>query len=286
MLRQLLRENIELEMRLDAAAGVILADPGQIEQVLVNLVINARDAMPQGGRLEVATSPVELAETAGLGLIPVPPGHYVLLEVSDSGVGISPEVKSRIFEPFFTTKPKGMGTGLGLATLYNIVRQAGGTVAVESEPGGGTSFRIFLPRAEGEVAPVPMEEPRHDTSAHGETLLLAEDEPAVRSLVRQVLEAAGYRVLEAASGEEALRVAERHGGRIELLITDVVMPNMNGRELAQVLRTRRAETRVLYMSGHTEDVVVKKEVIETGSNFLAKPFGPDDLLREVREALG
>ena len=286
MLRQLLRENIELEMRLDPAAGIILADPGQIEQMLVNLVINARDAMPQGGRLEVATSPVELAETVGLGLIPVPPGRYVLLEVSDSGVGISPEVKSRIFEPFFTTKPKGVGTGLGLATLYNIVRQAGGTVAVESEPGSGTSFSIFLPRAEGEVAPVPLEERRRDTSARGETVLLAEDEPAVRSLVRQVLEAAGYHVLEAGSGEEALRMAEKHAGGIELLLTDVVMPNMNGRELAQALRPRRAETRVLYMSGHTEDMVVKKEVIETGSNFLAKPFGPDDLLRKVREALG
>ena len=286
MLRQLLRENIELEMRLDPAAGVILADPGQIEQMLVNLVINARDAMPEGGRLEVATSPVELAETMGLGLIPVPPGRYVLLEVSDSGVGISPEVMSRIFEPFFTTKPKGMGTGLGLATLYNIVRQAGGTVAVESEPGLGTAFRIFLPRAEGEVAAVPEEERRRDTSAHGETVLLAEDEPAVRSLVRQVLEAAGYSVLEASSGEEALGMAEKHGGRIELLLTDVVMPNMNGRELAQALRTRRGETRVLYMSGHTEDMVVKKEVVETGSNFLAKPFGPEDLLRKVREALG
>ncbi len=286
MLRQLLRENIEFEMRLDPAAGVILADPGQIEQMLVNLVINARDAMPQGGRLEVSTLPVELTETLGLGLIPVPPGRYVLLEVRDNGVGISPEVMSRIFEPFFTTKPKGMGTGLGLATLYNIVRQAGGTVAVESEPGQGTVFRIFLPRAEGEVAPMPAEERRGDTSARGETILLAEDEPAVRSLVRQVLEGAGYRVLEAASGEDALQIAEEHGGGIELLLTDVVMPNMNGRELAQALRTRREETRVLYMSGHTEDMVVKKEVVETGSNFLSKPFGPDELLRKVREALG
>jgi signal transduction histidine kinase/ligand-binding sensor domain-containing protein/ActR/RegA family two-component response regulator len=282
MLSRTVGEDIELRIVLDPALGVVRADPGQIEQVLLNLVVNARDAMPRGGRLLVETRNVAPETVRGLADAEAIP--YVSVAVADTGTGMAAAVKDRIFEPFFTTKEQGKGTGLGLATVYGSVRQSGGFVHVESEPGQGSTFSIFLPRVEERDEPRTTSE--HEAVLEGSaTVLLAEDEDAVRRLASRVLERAGYRVLEASSGEEAMRIAEQHAGTIDLLMTDVVMPGMSGRELAEQLVPRHAGMRLLYASGYTEDAIVRHGVSSHETAFLEKPFTPNALLRKVREVL-
>jgi two-component system, cell cycle sensor histidine kinase and response regulator CckA len=285
LLRPLIGENVELSAKLAPEAGYIRADAGQLEQVLMNLVVNARDAMPNGGKLSIQTQKVVVDEAHRRGQTFIRPGDYVMLSVSDTGTGMDKETQSRIFEPFFTTKEKGKGTGLGLSTVYGIVKQSGGYVMVQSEKGRGTTFHIYLPRVEGTTekhsAPVAR------AAAGGtETILLVEDEESVRQLVRDTLEGKGYKVMEACNGEGGLAAAAAHQGRINLVITDVVMPGMGGREMVEQLAKTRPETKVLYLSGYTEDAIVSEGTIESGTAFLQKPFTLQNLSRKVREVLG
>jgi GAF domain-containing protein len=287
MLGRLIGEHIALVTALDPALGRVKADPGQIEQVIMNLVINARDAMPHGGHLTLETANVELDEAYVRGHVEARPGPCVMLAVSDTGVGMSPEVQAHIFEPFFTTKGPGQGTGLGLATVYGIVKQSGGYIDALSEPGHGTSFKIYLPRVEEAVA-VGTRDPAPTAAPKGtETILLVEDQDGVRELARDILRANGYTVFEARHGGEALLTCERHPGPLHLLLTDVVMPQMSGRELAERLAPLRPAMRVLYMSGYTEDAVVHHGVrtVGSGPGFLQKPFTPATLACKVREIL-
>lgn len=258
------------------------ADPGQLEQVLLNLVVNARDAMPRGGQLLVETKSLGVAEVSGLAEAePVP---YVAIVVTDTGTGMPPSVKDRMFEPFFTTKEQGKGTGLGLSTVYGSVKQSGGFVMVESEPGVGSSFSIYLPRVhDADETRLTAE---LDTSPAGSaTVLLVEDEDAVRRLASRVLSRSGYLVLTAASGDAAMEIAARFEGTIDLLLTDVVMPGMSGRELAEQLMPQHPGMRLLYASGYTEDAIVRHGVSSLEMAFLEKPFTPNGLLRKVREVL-
>jgi len=285
LLRRVIGEDIALGTALDPELGRVKADPGQLEQVIVNLAINARDAMPEGGQLTIETVNVELDASYARRHVEVTPGPHVMLALSDTGIGMDEATQARIFEPFFTTKPLGKGTGLGLATVYGIVRQSGGNVWVYSEPGRGTTFKIYLPRVED--LPEPMDaDPVAGQPLRGmETVLLVEDEPAVRDLARDVLTARGYTVLVARLGAEALQICERHPGPIQLAVTDVVMPEMNGRELAQRLAVLRPGLKILYMSGYTDHAVVNHGVLDPGTVFLQKPFGPGVLVRKVREIL-
>src|SRR6266550_6057633 len=282
MLRRLIGENIQLVTEPAAELDSLCADPGQLEQVLVNLAVNARDAMPQGGRLTIATGNFQVAEGAA---VAVPPGHYVVLRVTDTGTGMDAATMERAFEPFFTTKPKGKGTGLGLATVYGIVRQSGGHVEVESAPGAGTTFRVYLPRVEAPLDAARGPSPVAAPAAGNETILVAEDERLVRVLAQKVLERAGYRVVVAVGGADALALAERHAGPIHLLLTDVVMPEMNGRELARRLAALRPGLRVLYMSGYADEAVAQHGVLDPGTAFLQKPFTPEGLAKKVRGVL-
>jgi two-component system, cell cycle sensor histidine kinase and response regulator CckA len=284
LLRPLIGENVALTARLAPEAGHTRADAGQLEQVLMNLVVNAKDAMPNGGKLTIQTQNVSVDE-GHRGQTFIRPGNYVMLSVSDTGTGMDKETQSRIFEPFFTTKEKGKGTGLGLSTVYGIVKQSGGYVMVQSEEGRGTTFQIYLPRAEGttekQAAPVP------GTTVGGtETVLLVEDEESVRQLVRDTLEARGYKVVEAQDGEVGLAAANRYEGKIDLVITDVVMPGLSGRELVERLAKTRPETKVLYLSGYTEDAVISEGTLGSGTAFLQKPFTLQNLSKKVREVLG
>ena len=286
MLRRLIGEDIELATTLDPALGPVKADPGQIEQIILNLAVNARDAMPQGGRLTLKTANVTLDQAYVRQHLGATPGPYVLLAVSDTGVGMDAETRSHIFEPFFTTKGVGKGTGLGLSTVYGIVKQSGGTIWVESAPGRGTTFEIYLPLVEegaasGELHPA-LPAP---TPGGSETILVVEDEMSVRKLAAEFLGSNGYRVLEAQDGGEALQVCEEHRAPIHLLMTDVVMPGMSGRELAVRLTGARPEMKVIYVSGYTDDAIVQHGVREEGTVFLQKPFSLDALARTVREAL-
>ncbi len=286
MLVRILGEDVELKVALAGDLGPTRVDPGQMEQILVNLAVNARDAMPDGGHLSVHTSNVSL-DAAWCERHPggMAPGDYVLLAVSDTGEGMSDEVKAHLFEPFFTTKPKGRGTGLGLATIYGAVQQAGGLIEVYSELGRGTTFKIYLPRVAAKAQPLETG-PRTDDMPRGtETVLVVEDESWVRDLAVKVLTLLGYRVLAAANGGEAFLLAEQHPGRIDLLFTDVVMPGINGKQLADRMRALRPEIRVLFTSGYTEDVIVHHGVVEEGLSFLAKPYSPVALARKLREAL-
>jgi len=287
MLRRLIGEDVDLVTRLAPDLGNVRADRGQIEQVLVNLVLNARDAMPQGGKLTIETANVELDPGYVETHEGAKPGAYALLAVSDTGAGMDAETAAHLFEPFFTTKEVGKGTGLGLATAYGIVKQSDGYIMVYSEPGHGTTFKIYLPRAAapGAASPVPPAPPVKATARGSETILVVEDEEAVRSLSRRALEASGYTVLAAADGPDAVRLLERYGGPIHLVLTDVIMPGMNGRELAQRLVQRRPGLRVLYMSGYPGDAIVHRGALEPGMAFLQKPFMPEDLARKVREVL-
>jgi two-component system, cell cycle sensor histidine kinase and response regulator CckA len=287
MLRRLIGEDVELATMQQPGLWPVRADPGQLEQVVLNLAVNARDAMPRGGRLQIATGNVAVDAASALSGVALVPGDYAVLTVADNGLGMTPEVKARLFEPFFTTKEKGKGTGLGLSTVYGIVKQSGGYIWVDSEPGRGTAFRVYLPRCHAE--PDRLEPPPaspESTTAGSETILLVEDEPEVRNLVEKLLAMQGYTVLVAASPSEALQLCEKERRRIDLLLTDVVMPDMSGRELARRLEPSRPEMRVLYMSGYTEDAIGRHGVLDPEIAFLQKPFSPDALARKVREGLG
>ncbi len=285
MLRRMIGEDIELSTVLVPELGRLKADQGQLEQVVMNLVVNARDAMPQGGKLLIETQNMIMDEAFVRRYpYPVQPGPYVLLTVTDSGIGMDAETKARAFEPFFTTKEKGKGTGLGLSTVYGVVKQSGGYIDIYSAPGAGTTFKIYLPRVDEAIhAELPS---RAATSFTGnETILLAEDETSLRTLTRNTLELCGYKVLEAKDGVEALEVADAHDGTIDLLLTDMVMPGMGGRALAQELTRRRPEVRLAYMSGYTGQAVGSQGPIDPGSVFLLKPFTREMLTRKIREAL-
>jgi two-component system cell cycle sensor histidine kinase/response regulator CckA len=285
LLRPLVPENIALEWSLSRGPATVCADPAQIEQVVVNLVVNARDAMPNGGLLRIATVHRELDyETAqALDLVP---GGYVALLVTDSGMGMTPEVRARLFEPFFTTKKDGHGTGLGLATVFGIVKQAEGHIYAESEVGRGTTFHVLLPHVEG---PADPERATPASSAHSprgtETILLVEDEPQVRELNVTALKGLGYRVLEAVDGHDALRTAAEATEPIHILVSDVIMPRLGGRELAQRVRATRPEIRILFASGYAKDVIAQDGIVEPGIHLLSKPFSPQDLAFRVRELL-
>jgi PAS domain S-box-containing protein len=286
MLRRLIGENVEIVTTLDPALGLVVADRGQMSQILMNLSINARDAMPTGGTIQIETANVELDRSDPRLHEDAAPGPYVLLSVADTGVGMSPETVRHVFEPFFTTKGMGIGTGLGLSTVYGTVRQSGGWVHVDSRLGEGSRFRIYLPGVK-EAAPV-RELPAAPVEVPGgaETVLLAEDQVEVRRLALRILKSNGYRLLEASGGPEALALSRRYPGRIDLLVTDVIMPEMTGRELASRLRESRPQIKVLYVSGYTADVIGREGVLEAGVAYLPKPFTPAQLSIKVREVLG
>ncbi|HEX7669145.1 MAG TPA: PAS domain S-box protein, partial [Polyangiaceae bacterium] len=286
MLRRLIGEDVRLTSTLSSEVGRVKADPSQIGQVILNLAVNARDAMPGGGELRIETSNVDVEEVLADANAPNAPGRFVVLTVSDTGCGMDSETQRRVFEPFFTTKPKGKGTGLGLATAYGIVKQSGGFISFTSEPRTGTSFRVYLPRAD---EPVSM---RSRSGAHlaappngTETILMVEDDGGVRRLGCRVLASLGYTVLCAESGRQALDLARDHKGKIDLVLTDVVMPEMSGREVARRLTEAGQVARVLFMSGYTDDTILQHGVLETGVAFLQKPFTPSALGRKVREVL-
>jgi two-component system, cell cycle sensor histidine kinase and response regulator CckA len=289
MLRRVIGEDIDFEATLAPDLGRVSADPGQIEQVLLNLAVNARDAMPRGGRLWITTSNTVLGEEITSRYVhPGRPGPYVQIQVGDTGSGMPPEVRERVFEPFFTTKEQGKGTGLGLSTVYGIVKQSSGYIFVASEEGQGTTVDIYLPILDDpDAAAQPAEE--QGTVAAGskgsDTVLVVEDEDAVRALVGRVLRKQGYEVIEAPNGRAALRLAELHGERIRLVVTDVVMPEMGGRELAEQLRRARPELRFLFMSGYTDDAAVRRDIADGHTYFLEKPFSPTVLARTIHEAL-
>src|SRR5881296_1466669 len=287
MLRRLIGEHIALAAVLAPDLGRVRADPNQIEQVIVNLAVNARDAMPEGGKLTIETANMDLDEMFAQAHLGSVAGSYAMLAVTDTGAGMDASVRAHLFEPFFTTKEVGKGTGLGLATVYGIVKQSEGYITAYSEPGHGTTFKIYLPRAAapGAAPPAPPAPPGKATARGSETILVVEDEEAVRSLSRRALEASGYTVLAAADGPDAVRLLERYGGPIHLVLTDVIMPGMNGRELAERLVQRRPGLRVLYMSGYPGDAIVHRGALEPGTAFLQKPFMPEDLARKVREVL-
>ena len=284
ILRRVLGEDVDLATTPGRDLGAVRADVGQLEQVLMNLAVNARDAMPTGGKLTIETDNVEHDPAFARGKGAAAVRQFVMLAVTDTGVGMDEATKARVFEPFFTTKAPGKGTGLGLATVYGIVQQSGGFIWVYSEPGHGTTFKIYLPRvdAPAESAVVAAVGP---VARGTETVLLAEDSAAVRAVARQVLERQGYTVLEAPDGELALHLAQRHAGPIHLLLTDVVMPGMSGRQLADRLVPARPDMKVLYASGYTDDSVVRHGVLEEGTPYLQKPFTPESLARKVRDVL-
>jgi signal transduction histidine kinase/CheY-like chemotaxis protein len=285
MLRRLIGETIELSTALDSATAVVKADPGQINQILMNLAVNARDAMPKGGRLLIQTSRTDLPKTRSDAGQTVGPGAYVMLAVTDTGIGMDEETRRHIFEPFFTTKEPGHGTGLGLSTVYGIVEQLGGSIWVDSEPGEGTTIRIYLPRLRSEALPEAPEQPA--APARGiETVLVVEDQDEVRHLTVEVLKECGYRALQAGNGRDALKVSVLHEGPIHLLITDVVMPGMSGRQLAEEIRKSRPAIKVLFMSGYTENAAEYHHEATGGHAFLQKPFAPETLALKAREVLG
>lgn len=284
LLRRVIGEDIELVSFLSPGLARVRAEPGQIEQVLMNLVVNARDAMPHGGRITIETAHADLGENYAHTHLEVKPGRYVMLAVSDTGIGMDAETQSRLFEPFFTTKGVDKGTGLGLSTVFGIIKQNGGNVWVYSELSKGTTFKIYLPQVE-EMAEFAEPAPPSSRPQCTETILLAEDEEAVRKLVRDLLSKQGYQVLTADGGSEAIKLSEEHQGPIQLLLTDAVMPNINGRQLAQLLAPARPGMRVLYMSGYTDNVIVHHGVLDCGTTLLQKPFTSEALARVVRKVL-
>jgi two-component system cell cycle sensor histidine kinase/response regulator CckA len=287
LLRPLIGENIQLDTQLSPDLGRTRADSGQIEQVIMNLVVNSKDAMPTGGKISIQTANARLNhDELRREHSYIQPGDYVMFSVTDTGQGMDKETQLRIFEPFFTTKEKGKGTGLGLSTVYGIIKQSGGYVLVESEPAQGTTFRIYLPRVEDALEPASAVGASSLQSGGSETVLLVEDEESVRQLVRETLESKGYKVLEADHGEAALQIASEYSETIDILITDVVMPGMGGRELSARLSATCPQTKVLYLSGYTEDAITHEGVLESGTAFLQKPFTLQMLSRKVREVLG
>ena len=286
MLQQLIGENIDLQIICPSGVPPVRADLAQLESALANLVVNARDAMPNGGRLLIETAQVTLDDDYCSRHVAVKPGAYARLSVSDNGLGMSQELQTRIFEPFFTTKEAGRGTGLGLATVYGIVKQSGGNIWVYSEPGQGATFKIYLPVDESDrptqehTAPV-----RGQWSRGSETVLLVEDAPMIRRLAQKVMTKAGYTVLEAGDGDQAMAAADAHGAPIHIMLTDLIMPGLSGVDLAQRLTSLRPATRVLYMSGYTDNAIVRNGLLAEGAPFLQKPFTPEELLRKLRQVL-
>ena len=285
MLRRLIGEDIEFVTVPDPDLGRAKADRSQIEQVLVNLVVNARDAMPHGGRITIETRNVDLDDSYAREHRSVISGPHVLLAVSDTGIGMDARTQARIFEPFFTTKGPGKGTGLGLSMVYGIVKQSGGSIEARSEPGQGSVFKVYLPRVPESGVASPAASPSSESAGGQETILLVEDEKEVRKLARLFLERAGYRVLEAGSAEEAVAAAKEHGEAIDLLVTDTILPGAEGPELTRILHTTYPGLKVLFMSGYTDDAVVRHGVLESKHAFLQKPFTADSLAQKVREAL-
>jgi CheY-like chemotaxis protein len=285
MVSRVIGENIDLAFLPGAKLGRVKADPSQIEQVILNLVVNARDAMPEGGRLSIETLNVELDHNYAAQHAVVEPGPYVMLTVSDTGTGMDAETQARIFEPFFTTKGQGRGTGLGLATVYGVVKQSGGYIWVYSELGQGTTFKVYLPQVANEAEKIAPEKTVSGAVAGTETILFVEDEESVRELVSDYLRARGYKILEASDGVQALDLAAKHDGVIQLLITDVVMPRLSGRELATRLAANRHGLKVLYISGYTDDSIFRHGVLEGGMAFLQKPFNLKSIAQKVREVL-
>jgi two-component system cell cycle sensor histidine kinase/response regulator CckA len=290
MIERLIGEQVELTTSLDPELGQVHIDPGQIEHVIINLAVNARDAMPDGGRLLIETANAELDEAYVSSHTPVQAGSYVMLAISDTGVGMDEATCARVFEPFFTTKESGKGTGLGLSTVYGIIKQSNGYIWVYSEPGQGTTFKIYLPRVE-ELEPV--ERPRARRAADRaplerngkETGLVVEDDDAVRTVVRRTLEGSGYTVVEARDVGEATQLASEYEGPIDFLITDLIMPEMSGRDLARRVAELRPDVRVLYMSGYSDHTVLRQGMLSPDMEFLAKPFTRESLLDKVREIL-
>lgn len=287
MLTRLIGENIKLATRLQSDLGSVKADPCQVEQIIVNLVVNARDAMPRGGRVTVETSNIALDDQAAASKhVSVKPGEYVMLAVSDTGSGMDQETQARIFEPFFTTKEVGKGTGLGLSTVYGIVKQSDGNIWVYSEQGMGTVFKVYLPRIDDTAASTIDKQAQETSVPRGtETILLVEDEDVVRGLTRKILMQAGYNVLDAKGGDEAIRLFHAHAGPIDLLLTDVVMPEISGKEIADRLLQLRPSIRVLFMSGYTDEAIVQHGVLDANVKFIQKPFTWVGLTRKVREVL-
>jgi len=288
MLHRLIGEDIELRLVKSEALWPVRADPGQLEQVIVNLAVNARDAMAGGGKLTIETRNVSLDESHRQKEFWVEPGDYVQLSAADTGAGMTAETRARLFEPFFTTKAPGKGTGLGLSTVYGIVKQSGGYIWVYSEPGQGTVFKIFLPRVAAAVERQGLPAPPADSLAEAreaQTILLVDDEPEVRSLIEKLLRREGYTILSASGPEEALSVGASHAGRIDLLVTDLGLPGTGGRKLSEEIIRSRPEIRVLYISGYTDDTVLRSGALEAGAAFLQKPFSPDALARKVRSVL-
>jgi CheY-like chemotaxis protein len=285
MLRRLLRENIQFTTALAGNIGMVTADPTQLEQVIMNLVVNASDAMPEGGSLTVETQNVELDEIYATD---VTPGHYVMLVVSDTGIGMDASTVSKIFEPFFTTKEAGKGTGLGLATTYAVVSQLGGHIRVYSEPGHGTAFKIYLPRetaeeGAGNEEKAPIRSQRSSTAS--QTILLVEDEDIVRRAIRRTLEQHGYQVLEAADGESGLAAAAAHEGELHAVVTDLMMPGMNGRTFIDLLHAARTGFRVVFMSGYTDETVNQRGLVDSTHTFLQKPFSGGQLAKVLNELM-
>jgi CheY-like chemotaxis protein len=284
MLERLIGADIEVKTRLAPTIGMVTADPGQIEQVLMNLIVNARDAMPDGGTIDIETSNVELDDEYARTHASTQPGPYVLLAVSDTGQGMSRETQTRVFEPFFTTKEKGKGTGLGLSTVYGIVKQSGGSIWMYSEPGRGTTFKIYLPRIDGAVVDEVVA-PAKNGKGGNETILLVEDEDGVRQVASRILRRKGYTVIEACNGKEAMRQFGERGREFDLIITDIVMPEMGGLELAQRIREWAPAARILFTSGYTEDAVLRRSFLEPGAEFIEKPFTPARLAERARQVL-
>jgi two-component system, cell cycle sensor histidine kinase and response regulator CckA len=285
LLQRLIGEDIRIRYTLDSKLWPIEMDPSQCDQILTNLAVNARDAMPGGGTLSIETSNVRLDEPVDPNRADFEPGDFVLLAISDTGCGMGPDMMGRLFEPFFTTKAPGKGTGLGLATLYGIVKQNGGHVNVYSEPDRGTTFRIYLPRCKGKANRAAAVPQSSGNQRGTETILLVEDDKMVRSLAKRVLERFGYTTLEAATPDEAIALCENHPGEIHLLLSDVVMPAMNGKELKERLSSLRPSLKTLYMSGYTADVIANRGILDKDTHFIAKPFSTAEIGKKVREVL-
>ena len=287
MLRRVIGEDVELITCLADDLGRIKADPGQIEQVIMNLAVNAKDAMPSGGKLAIETANVELDGIYARSHIGVKPGRYVMLLVSDTGMGMAPEVKKKVFEPFFTTKEKDKGTGLGLSTVYGIVKQSGGDIWVYSEPSYGTTFKIYFPRVDEpqDIEGVKEEGVEEGLPLGDETILLVEDNEEVRKVTARILKMQGYRVLEASNEGDAFSICDQHDGPINLMVTDIVMPKMDGPELAKQLLSLYPEMKVIYMSGYVENIIPHHGILEKGMEYIQKPFTVNELARKVREVL-
>ena len=286
LLSRLIGENIQFTISLEPSLGQVKADPGQIEQVLINLAVNARDAMPQGGHLRIEARNVQLDDSYKQTHSPVNPGPYVMITVEDSGCGMNRETQARIFDPFFTTKELGKGTGLGLATVYGIVKQSEGYIWVYSEPSKGTIFKVYLRRADQSAQPTKLDTLDTTLLRGCETILLVEDSESLRDMVREYLKSMGYTVLEAASGQDALQQAKGFDATIHLLLTDVVMPEMGGPELAGQLGTLRPGIKVIFTSGHSEAAIARQDVLDPAAAFIQKPYRPKALARKIREVLG